>query len=123
MKQSSLSSTLTESRYQKKNKGRESNRICRENEKSSRESQNSIKKSTREDLVFKERLVKKLIDKYVRLYVMEEVISENIVKLKLPVSITIHLVVNMNKVVRYRELMKGQRVGESKPVKVDRVEE
>jgi len=62
------------------------------------------------------------MDKYVRLYVMEEVISENIVKLKLPVSITIYLVVNVNKVVRYRELMKGQKVEEPKPVKVDRVE-
>ena len=58
-----------------------------------------------------------------RLYMMEEVISENIVKLKLPVSITIHLVVNMSKVVRYRELIKGQRVEEPKLVKVDRVEE
>ena len=54
---------------------------------------------------------------------MEEVISENIVKLKLPVSITIHLVVNMSKVVRYRELIKGQRVEEPKLVKVDRVED
>ena len=63
------------------------------------------------------------MDKYVRLYTMEEVISENIVKLKLPVSITIHIVVNVNKVVRYRELIKGQRVEEPKPVKVDRVEE
>ena len=58
-----------------------------------------------------------------RLYMMEEVISENIVKLKQPVSITIHLVVNMSKVVRYRELIKGQRVEEPKLVKVDRVEE
>jgi len=63
------------------------------------------------------------MDKYVGLYVMEEVISENIVKLKLPVSIIIHLVVNVSKVVRYRKLMKRQRVEEPKLVKVDRVEE
>jgi len=66
---------------------------------------------------------KELMDKYVGLYVMEEVISENIVKLKLPVSIIIHLVVNVSKVVRYRKLMKRQRVEEPKLVKVDRVEE
>ena len=45
---------------------------------------------------------------------MEEVISENIVKLKLPVSITIHLVVNVSKVVRYKEGAKSGRTKASK---------
>ena len=38
------------------------------------------------DLVFKERLVKKLTERYMRLYVVEEVILKNAVKLKLLVS-------------------------------------
>ena len=43
------------------------------------------------DLVFRERLTKKLTEKYVGLYVMEEVVSKNAVKLKLPISMRIHL--------------------------------
>ena len=33
------------------------------------------------DLVFKERLVKKLVNQYVGLYIIEEVVSTNVVKL------------------------------------------
>jgi len=38
------------------------------------------------DLVFVERPVKKLTERYVEPYVVEEVVSNNVVKLKLPVS-------------------------------------
>ena len=69
--------------------------------------------STR-DLVFKERPVKKLTEKYVD-YIK--------LKLKLPTSIRIHLVVNISRVKRYRELMKRQRVEKLKPVEVSGVEE
>ena len=55
------------------------------------------------DLVFKERLVKKLTERCVGSYVVEKVISKNIVKLKLLASIRIHPVVNVSKIVRYRE--------------------
>ena len=48
------------------------------------------------DLVFKERPVKKLIERYVRLYEVEKVVSKNAIKLKLPASIRIHLVVNVS---------------------------
>jgi len=48
------------------------------------------------DLVFKERQTKKLVDLYVGLYTIEEVISTNAVKLRLPTSIRIHLVVNIS---------------------------
>ena len=51
------------------------------------------------DLVLKERLIKKLTKRYMRSYVVEEVMSKNIVKLKLPASMRIHLVVNVSKVV------------------------
>jgi len=55
------------------------------------------------DLVFKERPMKKLIEQYVGLYVIEEVVSSNVVKLRLPSSMRIHLVVNVNQIVRYKE--------------------
>ncbi len=57
-----------------------------------------------------------------RLYVAEEVVSKNVVKLKLPTSIRIHLMVNISGVVRYREPIKEQKVEEPKPIEVDRVE-
>jgi len=75
------------------------------------------------DLIFKERPVKKLTERYVGLYVIEEVVSKNVVKLKLPSFIRIHLVVNFSRVVRYRELVKEQRVEELKLVDVNKVEE
>jgi len=75
------------------------------------------------DLVFKERPVKKLTERYVGPYEIEEIVSKNVVKLKLPVSMRIHPVVNISRVVRYKELVKGQRVEELKPVEVERVEE
>ena len=59
------------------------------------------------NLVLKERLIKKLTKRYMRSYVAEEVMSKNIVKLKLPASMRIHPVVNVSKVVKYRELVKS----------------
>jgi len=58
------------------------------------------------DLIFKERPVKKLTERYVEFYVVEEIVSRNTVKLKLPVSMRIHLVVNISRIVRYREPVK-----------------
>jgi len=63
--------------------------------------------------------VKNLTKRYVEPYIVENIILKNVVKLKLPVSIRIHLVVNVSRVVRYRELAKRK---EPKPIKVDRVE-
>ena len=54
---------------------------------------------------------------------VEEVVSKNTVKLKLPASIKIHLVVNVSRVVRYREPMKGQKVKELKPAEINGVKE
>ena len=59
------------------------------------------------DLVFKERPVKKLTKRYVGSYEIEEVILKNMVKLKLLASIRIYLVVNISRIVRYREQIKG----------------
>ena len=75
------------------------------------------------DLVFKERPVKKLTERYVRPYIVEEVMSKNVVKLKLLVSMRIYPVINVSRIVRYREPVKRQRVKEPKLVEVDGVEE
>ena len=75
------------------------------------------------DLVFKERPVKKLMKRYMGSYIIEEVVLKNTVKLKLLALMRIHLVVNVSRVVRYKELVKRQRVEEPKLVEVDRIEE
>ena len=59
------------------------------------------------DLVFKERLARKLMERYIGLYVIEEVVSLNVVKLQLPSLMRIHLVVNVSWIVRYKEQVRG----------------
>ena len=51
------------------------------------------------NLVFKERPARKLVDQYIGPYTIEEVVSTNVVKLRLPISIRIHLVVNVSQIV------------------------
>jgi len=63
------------------------------------------------DLVFKERPSKKLTERYVGPYAIEEVVSSNVVKLRLPSSMRIHLVVNVSRIVWYKEQVKGQKKG------------
>jgi len=75
------------------------------------------------DSVFKERLVKKLMNWYVGLYIIEEVVSANIVKLRLLTSMRIYLVVSISWVVIYRKPVKKQNIKKLKPVEVDRVKE
>jgi len=75
------------------------------------------------DLVFKERPTKKLMERYVGPYVIEEVVSSNVVKLRLPRSMRIHLVVNVSQIVKYKEQVKGQKKEEEKPIEVEGVEE
>ena len=75
------------------------------------------------DLVFKERPSKKLMERYVGPYTIEEVVLSNAVKLRLPSSMRIYLVVNISRIVRYREQVKGQKKEEGKLVEVERVEE
>jgi len=59
------------------------------------------------DLIFKVKLIKKLTERYMRPYEIEKVMLKNTVKLKLPASMRIYLVVNISRVERYRELIKG----------------
>ena len=48
------------------------------------------------DLVFKEQLVKKLVDQYISLYIIDKVISTNAIKLQLPTLMRIYSVVNVS---------------------------
>ena len=75
------------------------------------------------DLVFKERPVHKLVERYVGPYKIEEVVSSNAVKLQLPSSMRIHPVVNVSWIVWYKEQIKGQRKEEGKPIEVEGTEE
>jgi len=63
------------------------------------------------------------MERYVGPYAIEEVISLNTVKLKLPSLMRIHLVVNVSQMVRYKEQVKGQKKEEGKLVEVEGVEE
>ena len=83
---------------------------------------NSVLLSTK-DLVFKERLVRKLIERYMGPYAIEEIVSSNAVKLWLPTLIKIYLVVNVSQIVRYKKQVKGQKKEEKKPVEVEGVKE
>ena len=55
------------------------------------------------DLVFKKRPTKKLTERYVGPYAIEEIVSSNMVKLQLPSLMRIHLVINVSWIVRYKE--------------------
>ena len=74
------------------------------------------------DLVFKERPVRKLMERYIGPYAIEEVVSMNAVKLRLPSLMRIHPVVNVSQIVWYKEQVRGQKKEEEKPVEVKRVE-
>ena len=75
------------------------------------------------NLVFKKRLVKKLVDWYVGPYFINKVIFTNTVKLWLPTLMRIHLVVNVSQILWYREQVEEQKVKEVKLVEIDGVEE
>jgi len=75
------------------------------------------------DLVFKEQLAKKLVDWYVSPYIIDKVVSTNVVKLWLPISMRIYLVVNVSWVVHYKKQMKEQKIEKVKLVKVKEVKE
>ena len=55
------------------------------------------------------RMTKKLMEKFIRLYVVRKIVSENVVELELPASLRIHPVVNVRRIVKYREQVEGQK--------------
>jgi len=75
------------------------------------------------DLVFKERPARKLVDQYIGPYTIKEVVSTNVVKLQLLTSMRIHLVVNVSRIVRYKEQVGGQKKKKGKLIEIEGVEE
>ena len=73
--------------------------------------------------MFKKKPAKKLINWYIGLYIINKIVSTNVVKLWLLTSMKIHLVINVSQVVRYREQVKEQKVEEIKLVEVNKVKE
>ena len=55
------------------------------------------------------RKTKKLMEKFVESYKIKKIISENAVDLELTVSMKIHLVVNMGRILLYQEQIEGQK--------------
>jgi len=47
------------------------------------------------------KVTKKLTEKYIGPYVVKKIMSENMIELELPVSLRIHPVVNMRRIVKY----------------------
>ena len=58
---------------------------------------------------FMKRETKKLMKKFIRLYVVRKIVSENAVELKLPALLRIHLIVNVRRIVKYREQVEEQK--------------
>jgi len=74
-------------------------------------------------LAFKERLARKLVDQYVGPYTIKEVVSTNMVKLRLPTLMRIHPVVNISQIVQYKQQVEGQKKEEVKLIEVEGVKE
>ena len=64
------------------------------------------------------RATKKLTEKFIGPYVVKKIVSENAVELELPASLRVHPVVNVRRLVKYREQVEGQKKIPPPPVKV-----
>jgi len=65
------------------------------------------------------RAMKKLTEKFIGPYIVKKIVSENAVELELLALLRIHPVVNVRRIVRYREQVEGQKKIPPPPVKVD----
>ena len=64
------------------------------------------------------RATKKLTEKFIGPDMVRKIVSENVVELELLVSLRIHLVVNVRRIVKYREQVEGQKKIPLSPVEV-----
>jgi len=64
------------------------------------------------------RATKKLTEKFIGPYVVKKIVSENVVELELLVLLRVHPVVNVRRLVKYREQVEGQKKIPPPPVKV-----
>ena len=65
------------------------------------------------------RATKKLTEKFIEPYVVKKIVSENAIELELLASLRIHPVVNMRRIVKYREQIERQKKIPLSPVEVD----
>ena len=75
------------------------------------------------DLMFKKRLARKLVDRYIEPYTIKEVVFTNAVKLQLLTSMRVYPVVNVSRIVWYKEQVGGQKKKEEKPIEIEEVKE
>jgi len=66
----------------------------------------------------RKRATKKLTEKFIGPYVIKKIVSENAVELELPAVLRIHPVVNVRRIVKYREQVEGQKKIPPPPVEV-----
>ena len=64
------------------------------------------------------RATKKLTEKFIGPYVVKKIVLENAVELELPVLLQIHTMVNVRRIVKYREQVEEQKKIPPPPVKV-----
>ena len=69
------------------------------------------------------RRTEKLTERFVSPYKIKEVISSNAVKLELPSTVRIHLVVNISRICRYIGQVEGQKKKQPAPVIIEGEEE
>jgi len=69
------------------------------------------------------RRTEKLTERFVGLYKIKKVVSSNAVELELPITIKIHLVVNVSRIRRYVDQVEGQRKKQPAPVIIEGEEE
>ena len=69
------------------------------------------------------RVMKKLMEKYIGPYVIKKIILENVVELELPVSLRIHPVVNVRRIVKYQEQVEGQKKILPFPIEIEEEKE
>jgi len=75
--------------------------------------------STKDFLMeLRKRATKKLTEKFIRPYVVKKIVSENAVELELPAVLRKHPVVNVKRIVKYKEQVEGQKKIPPPPVEV-----
>jgi len=65
------------------------------------------------------RAIKKLIEKFIRPYVVRKIVSENGIELELSALLRIYPVVNVGRIVKYRKQVEGQKKIPPPSVKID----
>jgi len=69
------------------------------------------------------RRTEKLMERFVGPYRVKEIVSSNAIKLELPSTVKIHLVVNVSRIRRYIGQVEGQRKEQPAPVIIKGEEE